>query len=284
MIKKIVCLFSIILISVRLFCGDFYDTAVKTQLVRDLKTGCTPVKEAYPYGIIYLNHANDPYVLYKLLQICVDENLFNKSEKAQELISLYKQLNEIKDIFSLYKKINIKAPGFYVQNGYAYSETNFLSFHKLLQKMSLHEMDVFYDIGSGIGKLVLHAYLKSKARKCIGIEKVYAKHVIARKILDEASKKFNFSSNRIIDYVYGNLHYKDINDATVVYIGPNNFTQKSINEITQVLAKCKNLNKVYTLFELPEIYTLNLQKNMQASLKVETTHEGEKEVFCYVKK
>ncbi|KAG8469947.1 hypothetical protein KFE25_006402 [Diacronema lutheri] len=47
----------------------------------------------------------------------------------------------------------------------------------------LTPLSTFVDIGSGYGKVVVHAKLEAKVRRCVGIECVHSRHVIADKVL-----------------------------------------------------------------------------------------------------
>src|SRR3712207_3305991 len=71
--------------------------------------------------------------------------------------------------------------------GYEYGESKFDSFYKILEKAKPNHGEVFYDLGSGLGKKVLMASLGFPFKSAIGIEAVPTLHHAAQKILEEST-------------------------------------------------------------------------------------------------
>jgi predicted RNA methylase len=71
---------------------------------------------------------------------------------------------------------------------------------------------VFYDLGSGIGKLVSHVALGSTLSKVCGIELDKVRHSKAQKLVD--SLNFPFSKPDLINDDFLNCNYSD---ATIIY-------------------------------------------------------------------
>ena len=61
-----------------------------------------------------------------------------------------------------------------------YGETSFPFIQQIIEEFPLNEEDVFIDLGSGIGQVVLQVAAASKCAKCIGIEKAELPSSIAR--------------------------------------------------------------------------------------------------------
>lgn len=86
----------------------------------------------------------------------------------------------------------------------------------------LNENDVFYDLGSGTGKVVVDAYKKRNVQKSIGIEYNKKYFDISKKRAKKELLREAFGKR--VDFFHGNYSDKneneyifDISDATVVY-------------------------------------------------------------------
>lgn len=92
----------------------------------------------------------------------------------------------------------------------------------LFEFSKLGNKDVFYDLGSGTGKVVIDAYKKRNVKKSIGIEYNKNYYNIAKKrAKDELSQNV---VGKHVDFFHGNYSDKnengyvfDISDGTVVY-------------------------------------------------------------------
>ena len=62
---------------------------------------------------------------------------------------------------------------------WAYGEITFNGLQALLQYMEVDQSSVFYDFGSGLGKVVVQCFLTSGARKVVGIEMAGTRHLQA---------------------------------------------------------------------------------------------------------
>jgi hypothetical protein len=94
---------------------------------------------------------------------------------------------------------------------------------ELIQLADLTGKDVFYDLGSGIGRVVIQVTQQTKVRKTIGIENYPEPYEEARKT---AINKLTKKQLKRIDFWYGEMdtkledgsgYFYDLNDATVVY-------------------------------------------------------------------
>jgi hypothetical protein len=59
---------------------------------------------------------------------------------------------------------------------WAYGEISYEGLHALLEHMDVGENSVFYDFGSGLGKVVAQCFITSGARKVVGIEMAETRH------------------------------------------------------------------------------------------------------------
>lgn len=88
-----------------------------------------------------------------------------------------------------------------------------------LFKKHFNENTVFYDLGSGLGKTVLHYGLQYGIKKSVGIEYSKERHQGAIDLLEEYAKdKTN------IEFYCDKIENKNFSDATVVYADNTGYT------------------------------------------------------------
>jgi SAM-dependent methyltransferase len=80
-------------------------------------------------------------------------------------------------------------------------------------KEHFNENTVFYDLGCGLGKMVIHVALQYNPKKSCGIE-------LSKERLKGANdlKEKHCKDNKIISFIEGDFFSNDFSDATVVYI------------------------------------------------------------------
>ena len=70
-----------------------------------------------------------------------------------------------------------------------YGELTPAGVRKLLDYLRLTDRDVFYDLGSGTGKVVLQAAMSVPLKKCVGIEIAASRVAAGRAVLREARRQ-----------------------------------------------------------------------------------------------
>jgi len=107
-------------------------------------------------------------------------------------------------------------------------------FSKVLNKNA-----VFYDLGCGQGKLIMHMALKTKMKKIVGIEMSKERY---EKALEVASDiEFPFTQPSIINQDFRDT---DLSDATIVYFDNVGYSIDETNEVLSLLPP--NCLVVYT--------------------------------------
>jgi SAM-dependent methyltransferase len=105
------------------------------------------------------------------------------------------------------------------QKNFVYGEITRKGVDELIQSIYRHkktitDKDVFVDIGSGTGKLILHTAISSTFKTLVGVEVIKERYQYAKSILETASpiddKKVFFINKDIRDF--------DLSFATVVFI------------------------------------------------------------------
>jgi hypothetical protein len=108
-----------------------------------------------------------------------------------------------------------------------YGETGFNSIESIIKEFNefFNENTVFYDIGSGLGKIVYHIGLKYNVKKSCGIEYSKERYDCSLKIREN----FNIKANNIT-FLNANVLECNILDATVIYTDNTAFP-KNINDL-----------------------------------------------------
>lgn len=113
-----------------------------------------------------------------------------------------------------------------------YGETGYESIEEIVNRYKSHfnEDTVFYDLGSGIGKIVFHIGLKYNPKKSCGIEYSRERYETSLKLMETHNIK-----NDNISFINDNILNCDISDATVIYMDntlfPNNIDAEIYNMI-----------------------------------------------------
>ncbi len=97
-------------------------------------------------------------------------------------------------------------------------------------KQYFNKDTVFYDLGCGLGKMVLHIGLQYKPKKSCGIE--YSKERIQAGF---DLKERYCKENDTISFIEGDFFTKDLSDATIVYVDntamPHEMTKGIIDKL-----------------------------------------------------
>jgi hypothetical protein len=107
-----------------------------------------------------------------------------------------------------------------------YGETGYNTFKELIDKYQEYFNDdaVFYDLGSGCGKLVFHVGIMCNAKKSCGIEFSKERYEYSIKTLG----KYNYEN---ISFINDNILNVDLSDATVIYLDNTLFPRNIDNQI-----------------------------------------------------
>jgi hypothetical protein len=131
-----------------------------------------------------------------------------------------------------------------------YGEINHISIAKLLEYLNLSKQDIFYDLGSGVGKVVVQTALFSDVKKAVGIELSEQRHRDAQMALDRAIL-WEPSIKKRCELKNADLMETDLSKATVVYTCSTAFSARFMNQVTKRLAKFTHDFRLVTLQDLP---------------------------------
>ena len=124
-------------------------------------------------------------------------NALSKNKNPDPNQNLH-QINKIyKGLHKGYSHKIKKQKEFFNQTSAAtYGEITYEGGKQLLKHLSLHRNDVFYDLGSGIGRFVIQTYLESPAKKVVGIELSKLRAKQAKKAFDRMKKNGLLKKNK----------------------------------------------------------------------------------------
>lgn len=145
-----------------------------------------------------------------------------------------------------------------------YGEIKFESAQKLLEYLKPTRDDVFYDLGSGVGKFVLQAYLTTDIKKSVGIELSGTRYELAVKALKATAESNLFDPHREAKFLNENIITADFSDATIVFTCSTCYSEELMEKIAEKLMKLKPGTKIASLKEfkshprLKKVETLKL--------------------------
>lgn len=87
----------------------------------------------------------------------------------------------------------------------------------VMGRLDIRGSDVFTDLGSGIGNIVLQWYSSSPVRKARGIEFVKSRHAKGLQAVRDFEAKFGRDSRRELLLVNGDMTAEDYSDSTIIF-------------------------------------------------------------------
>jgi len=140
-----------------------------------------------------------------------------------------------------------------------YGEITYEGMQTLTKKLKLTSNDVFYDLGCGIGKLVIYMYLVNPIKKSVGIEMVSQRYKGADLALELLRKEGLLHCNRSLIFIHNNIRNEEFSDATVIFMSSLCFSNELMEELNQRFSKLKKGLRVISLIPLPENTRLSLK-------------------------
>ncbi|MFC1854784.1 hypothetical protein ACFLY6_02865 [Candidatus Dependentiae bacterium] len=135
-----------------------------------------------------------------------------------------------------------------------YGEITYESSAIVLNELNLNKNDIFYDLGSGLGKFVIQTHLTTPAKKAVGIELSPTRLKRAKKALVKLKTLGKVRKGQEIDFLYGDIAKANVSDATVVFMCSTCFSEELMTQIINNLAKQRKGKslKLISLKELPK--------------------------------
>jgi hypothetical protein len=135
--------------------------------------------------------------------------------------------------------------------GYEYGEALFESFYAILTKSHPQSGEVFYDLGSGLGKKLLIAALGFPFKKAIGIEIIPDLHQTAEKIISSRFNSHIVRNNSSVELINANFLEQTLTNGDVYYVS-----------IDPYFLHIYLQNQLHKLFEATKIGTRVITSNV----------------------
>lgn len=154
-----------------------------------------------------------------------------------------------------------------------YGEITVTSTNKLFSHVKLTNKDVLYDLGSGVGKVVLYAGLFSRVKKAIGVELSAVRHQESLLALKRAHEVDAHIAKRC-QFQNADILTLDLSPASVIYTCSTAFSLDFMRKLTAHLASFTHNFRLISLQELPntryfdELAILRLDMSWQRATPV----------------
>jgi SAM-dependent methyltransferase len=146
-----------------------------------------------------------------------------------------------------------------------YGEINVTALEKLLDFLNLKPEDSFYDLGSGVGKVVMQTALTTPVGRAFGVELSATRHLEAKLALARALS-FDPSLKNRIKLLNCDLLTLDLSEASVVYTCSTAFSQSFMNTVTKRMATFTHPFRLVSLQELPHEKDFELIKVLRLDM------------------
>lgn len=115
--------------------------------------------------------------------------------------------------------------------------------------------DVFYDLGTGVGRLPLQVYLEYPwIIRSVGIELSPTRFKGALEALARLKERGLVERKRHVEFIEDSILDVDVSDGTIFYAGSTCFSAKLMHGIMEKLSKLKKGIVLFTLAQLPNDY------------------------------
>ncbi len=160
-----------------------------------------------------------------------------------------KNINEF--LYRLYQDVSTaaisiecrKKMGVYDQNSFIYGDSYLPSLYEILSEVRPQAGEVFYDLGSGGGRVVLFAALSFPFAEVVGVE-------LLDDLVDLAQKKLKLLSERLpalthfdesklgeIRFIHQDVAKIEVKDADVIYIASTCFEDNLMKDLAKLIEK-----------------------------------------------
>ncbi|HEX4045165.1 MAG TPA: hypothetical protein VHZ76_05815 [Gammaproteobacteria bacterium] len=159
-----------------------------------------------------------------------------------------------------------------------YGEILYQSIDTLLSQISLSTQDIFFDLGSGLGKAAIQVFLNSDVKEVCGIEIIPELHqqslIATEKVQQDLS---DFYPNRQLTFLLGSFLEIPFTNASVVLIGSPCFSQKILYPLGKIIDSIASIHTVLTLRPICTLERLSFIKAVRVECSWDTA-------LCYIYK
>lgn len=120
-----------------------------------------------------------------------------------------------------------------------YGEITPAAAQTLIEYLDLGNKDVFYDLGSGVGRLIMHAAMESQAKRLVGVELSATRNKQAKKVFEKA-KSNKMLKCKNVEFWCADIMRRRFDDATYVYTCSTAFPERFFNKLVNRLSILKS--------------------------------------------
>ena len=104
---------------------------------------------------------------------------------------------------------------------------------------------VFYDLGSGIGRMVFHVAISCPIKKAVGVEFIKSRHDQAVSNINE----YNYSSTEKPEFINADISTMNFDNASIIYIDNtvSSFAELSLEIYNQLPKGCLFIARNYSM-------------------------------------
>lgn len=148
---------------------------------------------------------------------------------------------------------------------------------QLIDWGDIHENDVFLDLGSGIGKVVMQWFFMTPIHSAYGIEAHQQRHETAKHALKSTYQEMPemFTNGREVHFERGNICDANFSGATIVFTCSTCFSQELMMTIGQKVNKAKSVRRVMSLTPIHNLKDLKLVETLKLDCTWDTSN-------CYI--
>lgn len=194
-------------------------------------------------------------ILLFVSQAYASHRLYLSHNVAEQIISdVYKNINGF--LISEDERNSLAGKG----ASPVYGEITCKGAAQLLEDLKLTHEDIFYDLGSGVGKFAVQVYLTTPVKASIGIELSPTRFNQAQQARNDLKRMKLIHHDRKLKFFEGNIETISYKDATLIFLASTCFTDELMNKMIEKLKNGKKNIRILTLKKFPQQDAFNLTK------------------------
>jgi hypothetical protein len=134
----------------------------------------------------------------------------------------------------------------------SYGEILYSAMEGLMQKLKPKPDNVFYDLGSGVGKFPMWVNLTTDIKKSVGIEISPTRYKMTMKAVKRFEKAGLRNDDKELLFVRGDIAKVDFNDATIIFISSSCFSERLMGILSDKFRALNHEALVISLKKFPE--------------------------------
>lgn len=151
------------------------------------------------------------------------------------------------------------------------------SINKLISQIQINPQDIFFDLGSGIGKVTAQFFLNSPVKESWGIElrhDLHLKALAAKEVIKNDLPNLFLKERKLI-FQHGDFLESSLSKATILMICAPCFEQNTLLALGKKIENAPNIHTVLSLRPLGTLRRLPFKK----AIRIECSWDA---ALCYL--